>query len=123
MKIINHPDIPPANGHYSHCVEHNGVLYLSGQLPVLPESRSIPTGIEAQAKLVFSKMEQILLAAGSSKEKVLQVRIYIPDVELWDQVNAAYSDFFGTHKPARCVVPTGRLHYGCLIEVEAIAHL
>ncbi len=123
MNPIHHKTIPPANGHYSQCIEHNGVLYLSGQLPVIPETRSIPIGIEAQAKLVFRKIEQILVAAGSSKEKVIQVRIYIPDVELWDSVNALYSDFFGDHKPARCVVPTGKLHYGCLIEVEAIAHI
>jgi len=123
MKIIHHPDIPPPNGHYSHCIEHNGVLYVSGQLPVEPESRNIPAGIEAQAKLVFRKIEQILVAAGSSKEKVIQVRIYLSDVAHWETVNALYRDFFREHKPARCVVPTGRLHYGCLIEAEATAYI
>ena len=121
MKIIHHPNIPPANGHYSPCIEHQGTLYISGQLPVDPDTRSIPSGIEAQTNMVLNKIEQILMAAGSSKEQVIQMRIYLPDVALWDEVNAVYAGFFGSHKPARCVVPTTTLHYGCLIEAECIA--
>jgi len=122
MKIIESPNIPPAKGHYSHCIEHNGVLYISGQLPVDPQTQTIPEGIEAQTLLVLKKIEQILQASGSSKEKVIQMRIYIPNVELWGKVNELYGQFFGEHKPARCVVPSGELHYGCLIEAEVIAH-
>ncbi|MFO7575733.1 MAG: RidA family protein [Bacteroidales bacterium] len=123
MKIIETPNIPPAKGHYSHCIEHNGVLYISGQLPVDPQTQTIPEGIEAQTLLVLKKIEQILLAAGSSKEKVIQMRIYIPNVELWGKVNELYGQFFGEHKPARCVVPSEKLHYDCMIEAEAIAHI
>jgi 2-iminobutanoate/2-iminopropanoate deaminase len=121
MKIIHHQLIPAANGHYSPCIEHLGTLYISGQLPVDPATRSIPSGIMAQTNMVLNKIEQILIAAGSSKEQVIQMRIYIPDVALWDEVNAVYADFFGSHKPARCVVPTAPLHYGCLIEAECVA--
>lgn len=123
MKIIKSTGIPPVKGHYSPCIEHNGVLYISGQLPVDPQTQAIPDGIEAQTLLVLQKIEQILQASGSSKEKVIQMRIYIPDVELWGKVNEIYGQFFGEHKPARCVVPSGKLHYGCLIEAEGVAHI
>jgi 2-iminobutanoate/2-iminopropanoate deaminase len=121
MKIIATPNMPKANGHYSHCIEHNGILYLSGQLPFDPESRTMPAGIEKQTEQVLKNVERILKEAESCKEQVLQVRIYIPDVEHWDKVNEVYSNFFGDHKPARCVIPTRDLHFGALIEVEVTA--
>lgn len=121
MEIINHPDMPKSNGHYSQCIEHNGLLYLSGQLPINPKDRNIPETIEEQVDLVLKNVETILKAAGSDKRKVIQVRIYIPGIELWDQVNERYSLFFEDHKPVRCIVPTGKLHYGCLIEIEVTA--
>lgn len=111
--------MPVGNGHYSTCIEHNGLLYISGQLPL--EDGQVPEGIEAQTRLVLAKLDQILQAADIRKEQVLQVRIYLSDIALWDQVNLVYADFFGEHKPARCVVPTCPLHYGCLIELEATA--
>jgi 2-iminobutanoate/2-iminopropanoate deaminase len=121
MKIINSTNIPPANGHYSQCIEHNGTIYISGQLPVDIATKQIPEGIESQTKLVLEKIECILTEAGSSREKVIQMRIYISDISLWEKVNAVYSSFFEGHKPVRCVVPVGDLHYGCLIEIECVA--
>ncbi len=123
MKIITSTKIPPANGHYSPCIEHNGTLYISGQLPVDPSTKQIPDGIEAQTKLVLEKIDLILTEAGSSREKVIQMRIYISDIALWDKVNEVYTQFFGAHKPVRCVVPVGELHYGCLIEAECVASI
>ncbi|PKP37357.1 MAG: enamine deaminase RidA [Bacteroidetes bacterium HGW-Bacteroidetes-15] len=121
MRVINTPNMPKANGHYSHCVEHNGVLYLSGQLPFNPETRIMPEGIEMQTQQVLNNVERILTEAGSCKEQVLQVRIYIPDIEHWDKVNEIYSIFFGDHMPARCVIPTRNLHFGALVEIEVTA--
>lgn len=119
MKIVTHPDIPTPAGHYSPVVEHNGVLYISGQLP--KTTAGIPEGITAQTQLVLQKLHGLLTAAGSDRSKVLQVRIYVPDVALWDAVNAEYATFFGDHRPARCIVPSRDLHHGCLIELEAVA--
>jgi len=121
MKIISSENIPPANGHYSPCIEHNGTLYISGQLPVDPATKIIPDGIEAQTKLVLDKIDLILTKAGSSREKVIQMRIYISDIALWNKVNEVYTQFFQDHKPVRCLVPVGELHYGCLIEAECVA--
>ena len=121
MEIIENEMIPRSNGHYSPCIVHNETVYISGQLPVDPLSKQIPEGIEAQTRMVLDKLDSILCAAGSSREKIIQVRIYLSDIEDWEKVNIIYSTFFGEHKPVRCVVPVGRLHYGCLIEAEAIA--
>lgn len=123
MNVITSKNMPKSNGHYSQCVEHNGFLFLSGQLPIKPDSREIPDGIENQALQVLQNIELILNEAGTCKENILQIRIYIPKIELWEVVNAVYTNFFGNHKPARCIVPTRELHFGCLIEAEAVAFI
>lgn len=123
MKIIRTESIPPANGHYSQCIEHNGLLYISGQLPVNPVTREVPADIESQTMLVLNKIDLILILAGSSRDKVIQMRLYLSDIELWERVNAVYCKFFGEHKPVRCIVPSGRLHYGSLVEAEAVAYI
>lgn len=121
MKIITHPDIPQPAGHYSMCIEHNGLLYLAGQLPKDPATGKMPEGIEAQTQQALQNVLRIVEAAGSSLDRIIQMRLYIPDVKLWDQVNAIYSNFFGDHKPVRAVIPSRDLHHGALIEIEALA--
>ncbi len=121
MKIIENDKMPKGNGHYSMCISHNGTLYVAGQLPLVKGTKIPAEGIEAQTLLVLQKVEEILVAAGSAKEKIIQMRIYLSDIGLWDEVNEVYADFFGNHKPVRAVIPTRELHYGCLIEVEATA--
>jgi reactive intermediate/imine deaminase len=121
MKIIENELMPPpAKGHYSHCVEHNGILYLSGQLPLLADG-GVPEGIEPQTLLTLQKVEKILQAAGSKKEQILRMTVYITDIAYWPEVNAAYANFFGNHKPARCIIPCGKLNYGALIEIDCTA--
>ncbi len=121
MKTIQTPNMPKSNGHYSQCIEHNGILYLSGQLPIDPVTKTIPKSIEEQTDLTLQNVELILTEAGSSKKQIIQMRIYISNIKLWDKVNERYSVFFEDHKPVRSIVPTRDLHFGCLIEIEAIA--
>tara|TARA_B100000768_G_scaffold181737_1_gene206083 strand:+ start:461 stop:838 length:378 start_codon:yes stop_codon:yes gene_type:complete len=123
MKIVTTPNMPKTNGHYSQCISHNGFLFLSGQLPIENDTRTIPSGIEEQTNLVLNNTENILKEAGSSKMDVIQVRIYISDIDLWDQVNKSYSLFFENHKPVRSIIPSGKLHFGCLLEIEMTAIL
>jgi reactive intermediate/imine deaminase len=123
MRIIKTEKMPAVKGHYSPVIEHGGILYLSGQIPVDPEKGTVPDTIEDQTRLVLSKIDLLLRESGSSLNQVLQVRIFVTDISLWDQVNKVYGDFFKDHKPARCVVPAGKLHYGCLLEVEATAFI
>ena len=121
MKIIDTENMPLCNGHYSRCIERDGLLYLSGQLPIDHKTKSISESIAEQTEQALKNVELILNEAGSNKKNVLQTRIYLSDIDLWDEVNSVYSDFFETHKPVRSVVPTGELHYGCLIEIEVVA--
>ncbi len=70
MKIIKNEKMPPANGHYSQCIENNGMLYLSGQLPINPETGKIPDGVKEQTEAALQNVESILTAAGSCREKL-----------------------------------------------------
>jgi len=121
MRIIQDPAIPTPKGHYSPLIEHGGLLYMSGQLPVVPSTGAIPASVEAQTRQVLDNVEALLRAAGSDRTRVLRVRVYVPDVALWDTVNAVYAEFFGDHRPVRTIVPTRDLHHGCLVEVEVTA--
>jgi len=69
----------------------------------------------------LANLDAVLIAAGSSREKVLKVTVYVSDVGHWPKVNAVYGEFFGSHRPARTVVPVGKLHYGYEIELDALA--
>ncbi|WP_368662581.1 RidA family protein [Zobellia laminariae] len=84
-------------------------------------SKKIPKTIEEQTDLVLQNTETILNEAGSTKNDILQVRIYISNIELWDKVNDRYRIFFENHKPVRCIIPTRELHFDCLIEIEITA--
>tara|TARA_X000001036_G_scaffold63158_1_gene53685 strand:+ start:547 stop:753 length:207 start_codon:yes stop_codon:yes gene_type:complete len=68
MKIIKSLNIPKANGHYSQCIEHKGILYISGQLPIHQETKKVPKSIEDQTELILKKIETILSEANSSKK-------------------------------------------------------
>ena len=96
-------------------------MYLSGQLPIDQETRIIPETIEEQTDLALKNVKTILSEYGSSINQVLQVRIYISSIDLWDKVNQRYTHFFGSHKPVRSIIPTRELHFGSLIEIEVTA--
>ena len=121
MRAITSEKIPTPAGHYSPAIEHDGLLFVSGQLPIDPHSKAVPDAIDSQVRQVLSNLQDVLAAAGSGLEHVLQVRVYIADIELWGAVNSAYAEFFGEHRPARAIIPCGGLHFGCLLEVEATA--
>jgi 2-iminobutanoate/2-iminopropanoate deaminase len=122
MQVIETRDAPTAAGHYSQAIVHNGVVYVAGQLPIDPKDKNRPVGsIEEQTERTLRNVEAILVAAGSGLDRVLQMTIFISDIELWGGVNTAYSRVMGSHKPARAVVPVNDLHYGYQIEIQAIA--
>lgn len=122
MKKIYLPNIPEPKGHYSPAVEHNGLIFVSGQLPVNHATGEAETGaIELQTELALRNVESVLIAANSDLTCVLQMTIYISDIEDWNKVNEVYKRIFGEHKPARAVVPVKELHFGTKIEIQAIA--
>lgn len=124
IEFIETEAAPIPLGHYSQAVVHNDIVYVSGQLPVMPgqgATIAMPEGIEAQTRQALENLRHIVQAAGSGIDRILSVTVYIPDVNLWPGVNAVYAEFMGAHRPARTVVPTAPLHHGALIEIAAIA--
>jgi 2-iminobutanoate/2-iminopropanoate deaminase len=111
-------------GHYSPAIIHNGLVFVSGQLPVDLHTGALVTGpVEDQARQALANLAALLQAAGSAPARVLKVTVYLADIALWDRLNAVYAAFFGDHRPARTVVPSGPLHHGFLVEIDAIAAL
>jgi 2-iminobutanoate/2-iminopropanoate deaminase len=122
VKFIQPLDQPPPKGHYSPGIEHHGIVYVSGQLPMDLETREPFAGdIEMQIELALRNVEAVLKAAGSSLGRVMQMTIYISDIELWSKVNEVYASVMGDHRPARAIVPVKDLHFGTKIEIQAIA--
>jgi len=122
MKFIETDGSKKSSGHYSPAVVHNGILYISGQLSIDQLTGNVPQGgIIPETKQALENLYNILKVAGVDKNDVIQCRIYTPNVEYWDTINAVYAEFFGNHKPARAIVPTTDLHHNCLVEIEAIA--
>lgn len=124
MKFVSTPEAPAPAGHYAQAVVHGGLVFVSGQLPLDPATRTPCTGtVEEQTALALANLAAILDAAGSGVDRVLRTTVYVSDIALWGRVNTTYSAFFGEHRPARSVVPTRDLHFGCLVEIDAIAAL
>ncbi len=122
MKKITTLKAPAPGGHYSQAIVHNGLVYVSGQLSIHPDTGEKVLGtIEQQTEQVLKNTAAVLEAAGSSLKQVIKTTVYISDIQLWDRVNQVYARYFGDHRPARAVVPTGPLHFGFQIEMEAIA--
>ena len=122
MQFISTENAPAAGGHYSQAVVHNGFVFVAGQLAFVPgQKEHRPGSIGEQTEQTLRNIEALLLAAGSSLEKVLQMTIYVSDMDMWGDVNAVYSRIMGSHKPARAIVPVKELHYGYGIEIQAIA--
>ena len=122
IKRIGTKNAPAAGGHYSQAVVHNGLVFVSGQLSIDPQTGEKKLGsIEEQTEQVLKNVEAILKAANSDFSRVLKMTVYVADIELWSAVNEVYAQVLGEHRPARAVIPTGKLHYGFLIEVEAVA--
>ena len=122
MQSIHTDSAPSPGGHYSQAMVHNGLVYVSGQLAVDPQTGEKKLGsIEEQTQQTLKNVAAILEAAGSDMNHVLKATVYVSDIALWGQVNAVYAQVFGDHHPARAIVPTRDLHYGFQIEIEAIA--
>jgi 2-iminobutanoate/2-iminopropanoate deaminase len=122
MRSVETQHAPRPGGHYSQAVIHGDTVYVAGQLPIDPQDPEAPPGDAArQARQALANVAHILEAAGSGLDRVVQMTIYVSDVSHWAEVNRVYAEVMGKHRPARAVVPVGELHYGYLVEIQAIA--
>lgn len=122
MKSVQPSSQPKPKGHYSPGIEHDGLIFVSGQLPMDLVTREPFAGdIEAQTELALRNVEAVLHAGGSDLSHVVQMTIYVSDIELWGKVNETYARVMGEHRPARAIVPVKDLHFDTKIEIQAIA--
>jgi len=122
MKRVLDGPVKAAGAPYSPAVEANGLVFVSGQVPLHPETRKVVEGgIEAQARQALQNLRGTLDAAGCAPADVLKTTIFLTNMDHYAAVNAVYAEMFPTDPPARTAVAVAALPFGVLIEVEAIA--
>jgi 2-iminobutanoate/2-iminopropanoate deaminase len=114
-------EAPPPGGHYAQAVQHGDTLYVSGQLGVTrdtPDAGNVP--IAEQVTFALNNIAAIGRVVGAEIDDVIRCTVFVTDIAHWDEANRAYAAFFGSHRPARSIVPCNPLHFGALVEIEAM---
>lgn len=123
-EIVHAENAPPAIGPYSAAVKGNKMVFTAGQLGVDPETGEFaPGGIQAQTKQALENLSAVLLAAGSSLEKVIKTTVFLRDMDDFGEMNEIYAAFFTEDYPARSAVQVARLPKDAEVEIEAVALL
>ncbi len=112
---------PAAIGPYSQAIVHKGIAYLSGQIPLNAEGQIVEGDVVAQTEQVFKNLTAVLVACGSSMEKVLKTTVFLKDMADFPKVNEVYAKFLGESLPARSTVQAAALPRGVMIEIDCIA--
>lgn len=121
MKIISTKNAPAAVGPYSQAVEANGTLYVSGQIPFVPETMKVAgSDIKSQTLQSLMNILGIVEEAGFTKENIIKCGVFMQDLSMFKDMNEVYAKFFGNHKPARFAVEVRRLPLDVLVEIDAI---
>ena len=120
--IISTPKAPAAIGPYSQAIRSNGLLFISGQIPIDPESGELIKGDAGeQAERVLKNLQAILEAAGMGLEDVVKTTLYLKSLGNFEKVNSIYERYFPNNPPARSTVEVSRLPKDAEIEIEAVA--
>ena len=121
MKIISTKGAPAAVGPYSQGVLADNTLYVSGQIPYVPETMK-PAGddIKSQTLQSLKNILAIVEEAGMKKENIIKCGVFLQDMNMFKDMNGVYAEFFGDHKPARFAVEVRRLPLDVLVEIDAI---
>lgn len=121
-KIISTPNAPAAIGPYSQGIELGNLVFTSGQIPLTAEGVLVGPNIEEQVRQALQNAEQILLAAGTSIDKVVKTTVFLADMNDFQVMNSIYAEFFTAEPPARSAVQVARLPKDVKVEIEMIAH-
>ena len=121
-KAVSTEKAPQAIGPYSQAIETDGLVFVSGQLPLDPATGSFPEGIEAQTRQSLANARAILEAAGLTMANVVKTTVFLQDMNDFAKMNAVYAEFFpeGGY-PARSAVQAARLPKDASVEIEVIA--
>ncbi|MGL4803760.1 MAG: RidA family protein [Cetobacterium sp.] len=121
-KVINTSKAPAAIGPYSQAVEVNGTLYVSGQIPFVPETMTvISDDVKEQTRQSLENVKAILEEAGYSLKDVVKAGVFIKDMNDFASINEVYAEYLGEVKPARACVEVARLPRDVKVEIEVIA--
>ena len=124
MKTIETKNAPAAVGAYSQGVLANNTLYVSGQIPFIPETMTlVSTYIKEQTLQSLKNVLAIVEASGMKKENIIKCTVFMTNMSDFPLMNEVYGKFFGQHKPARAAVEVRRLPKDVAIEIDAIAVL
>ena len=120
-KITSTENAPAAIGPYSQAIQHGNTIYVSGQLPLNPETKKMDNDVSKQTEQSMNNIKAILQEAGSSMEQVLRCGIFVTDLADFATVNDMYASFFEGDYPARATVQVAALPLGAKVEIDAIA--
>ena len=120
--IIATENAPKAIGPYSQAVAHDGLVFLSGQIPIDPVTNQlVEGGIAAQTERVLQNLAAVLEASGSSLKQVLKTTVYLKNMGDFSEMNEVYARYFSENPPARSTVEAARLPRDVQVEIDAIA--
>lgn len=123
-EIISTKDAPQAIGTYSQAVKVGNTVYLSGQIPLIPETMELIEGdMRAQITLVFDNLTAVAKAAGGSLADISKLNIFLTDLSHFPLVNEIMAEYFSEPYPARAAVGVASLPKGSLVEMDAIMTL
>lgn len=120
LNTINTESAPQAIGPYSQAVAINGLIFTSGQIPILPNGEFLDSSIQTQTHQVCKNLKAVLEAGGSSLTNVVKTTVYLSDMCYFAEFNEVYATYFA-HKPARSTVAVKELPKGSKVEIECIA--
>lgn len=124
MKQVNTQFAPAAIGPYSQAIVSNGLVFVSGQLPIVPQTGLFPEGgVREQAARSLKNLEQILKEAGSDLSHVVKTTVFLADMGDFAEMNEVYSSFFKAPYPARSAFAVKTLPKGALVEIECVAEV
>src|SRR5450755_3250518 len=113
---------PKAIGPYSQAMTYNGMAYLSGQIPLDPQTGQVVEGdISAQTARVLENLTALLAACGSGLDRVVKTTVYIKDMGEFAKMNEVYGKYFAENPPARSTIEAARLPKDVRVEIDAIA--
>ena len=121
-KIIMTENAPKALGPYSQAIMVGNTLYVSGQIPIVPETMTLVSeDIQAQTRQSIENIKAIVNEAGGELSDIVKVNVFVKNIEDFDKINEVYAEYFSEAKPARALVEVARLPRDVKIEIEAIA--
>ncbi|MGL1861989.1 MAG: Rid family detoxifying hydrolase [Pseudodesulfovibrio sp.] len=121
ITLIHTDNAPAAVGPYSQATKANGMIFISGQLGLIPGKGELAAGFEAQTRQALDNLMAILAESGSALDKVLAVDVFVTDMGKFGDLNAIYAEYFTDHKPARAAIEVAGLPLGGQVEFKCIA--